>query len=402
MILIEKFGQHQPLNRQAERFAREGLPLSVSTLADQVGTAAAALAPLHALIAAHVMATERLHGDDTLVPVLAKGTTDTGRLWVYVRDDRPFAGRAPPAGLFHYSRDRKGEPPERHLAGFAGWLQADAFAGYNRLYEADREPGPIGAALCWAHARRGFFKLADIAAGNRRGKDAPPIAPLALEAVKRIDALFDLERALTGKPAAERLAARQEHGVALVAALESWLRTERARLSRHAPVAKAMDYMLTRWDGFTHFLGGGRLCLMNNSAERSLRGIALGRKAWLFCGSDRGGQRAAILYGLITTAKLNNVDPRRGSPTCWRASPTCRGTACLNFSPGTGNQPDRAVHRPQCCVTESRNTASLQEKGNCAPISPDFAPCVLGSRGCNLRSDFGSNQHFDYGQRLKD
>ena len=219
------------------------------------------------------MAAERLHGDDTPVPVLAKGATDTGRLWVYVRDDRPFAGRAPPAALFHYSRDRKGEHPERHLAGFKGWLQADAFAGYNRLYEADRKPGPISAALCWAHARRGFFKLADIAASKRRGQDAPPIAPLALEAVKRIDAIFDLERGLAGKPVVERLAARQEHGVALVAALESWLRTERARLSRHAPVAKAMDYMLTRWDGFTRFLDDGRLCLTTDDVENLQLGI---------------------------------------------------------------------------------------------------------------------------------
>ncbi|PNQ95186.1 IS66 family transposase (plasmid) [Azospirillum argentinense] len=309
-ILFEKFGQHQPLNRQAERFACEGVPLSLSTLADQVGTAAAVLKPLHDLIAAHVMAADRLHGDDTPVPVLAKGKTDTGRLWVYVRDDRPFAGQAPPAALFHYSRDRKGEHPERHLAGFTGWLQADAFAGYNRLYEPDRQPGPIRDVLCWAHARRGFFKLADIAANTRHGKDAPPISPLALEAVRRIDTIFDLERALNGKPATERLAARQEHGVTLVAALEDWMRTERARLSRHAPVTKAMDYMLTRWDGFTRFLGDGRLCLTNNAAERGLRGIALGRKAWLFCGSDRGGQRAAIMYGLITTAKLNDVDPQ--------------------------------------------------------------------------------------------
>ena len=244
------------------------------------------------------------------MPVLAKGKTDTGRLWVYVRDDRPFAGQAPPAALFHYSRDRKGEHPERHMAGFTGWLQADAFAGYNRLYEPDRRPGPIHAALCWTHARRGLFKLTDVAANTRRGKDAPPISPLALEAVRRIDAIFDIERALNGKPAAERLAARQEHGIALVAALEGWMRTERARLSRHAPVAKAMDYMLTRWDGFTRFLGDGRLCLTNNAAERGLRGIPLGRKAGLFCGSDRGGQRAAIMYGLITTAKLNDVDPQ--------------------------------------------------------------------------------------------
>ncbi|GLR79050.1 IS66 family transposase (plasmid) [Azospirillum oryzae] len=309
-LLFEKFGQHQPLNRQAERFARKGVPLSLSTLADQVGAAAVVLKPLHDPIAAHVMAAGRLHGDDTPVPVLAKGKTDTGRLWVYVRDDRPFAGQAPPAALFHYSRDRKGEHPERHLAGFTGWLQADAFAGYNRLYEPDRQPGPISDVLCWAHARRGFFKLADIAANTRRGKDAPPISPLALEAVKRIDAIFDLERALNGKSATERLAARQEHGIALVAALEDWMRTERARLSRNAPVAKAMDYMLTRWDGFTKFLSDGRLCLTNNAAERGLRGIALGRKAWLFCGSDRGGQRAAIMYGLIITAKLNDVDPQ--------------------------------------------------------------------------------------------
>ena len=309
-VLFEKFGQHQPLNRQAERFAREGVPLSLSTLADQVGTAAAVLKPLHDLISAHVMAAERLHGDDTPVPVLAKGKTDTGRLWIYVRDDRPFGGPAPPAALFHYSRDRKGEHPEQHLTGFKGWLQADAFAGYNRLFEPTRQPGPIHAALCWAHARRGFFKLADIAANTRRGKEAQPISPLALEAVKRIDAIFDLERALNGKSAAERLAARQEHGVAMVSELETWLRTERARLSRHNPVAKAMDYMLTRWDRFTGFLGDGRLCLTNNAAERGLRGIALGRKAWLFCGSDRGGQRAAFMYGLIITAKLNDVDPQ--------------------------------------------------------------------------------------------
>jgi transposase len=310
MILFEKFGQHQPLNRQAERFAREGVPLSLSTLADQVGTCAGVLKPLHDLIAAHAMAAERLHGDDTPVPVLAKGKTDTGRIWVYVRDDRPFGGQAPPAAVFHYSRDRTGEHPEAHLSGFAGVLQADAFAGYNRLYEADRHPGPIVDAMCWAHGRRKFFVLADIATNAKRGRDAPPISPLALEAVKRIDALFDIERAITGLPPAERLAARREHSAPLVTALETWLREERARLSRHAPVAKAMDYLLRRWDAFTVFLRDGRVCLTNNAAERALRGIALGRKSWLFCGSDRGGQRAAIMYGLIATAKLNDVDPQ--------------------------------------------------------------------------------------------
>lgn len=310
MILFEKFGQHQPLNRQAERFAREGVALSLSTLADQVGTCAAVLQPLHAVLEAHVMAAERLHGDDTTVPVLATGKTVTARAWVYVRDDRPFGGPAPPAAVFYYSRDRCGEHPEAHLSGFAGILQADAFAGYHRLYATDRRPGPITEASCWAHARRKFFVLADIAANARRGKTAPPISPLALEAVTRIDRLFDIERAITGQRPEPRLAVRQETSAAVVAELERWLRTERARLSHHAPVAKAMDYMLRRWDTFTVFLRDGRVCLTNNAAERALRGIALGRKSWLFAGSDRGGQRAAFMYGLIVTAKMNDVDPQ--------------------------------------------------------------------------------------------
>jgi transposase len=310
MILFEKYGQHQPLNRQSERYAREGVALSLSTLADQVGACAVALRPLHDLIAAHVLAAERLHGDDTPVPVLAKGRTDTGRAWVYVRDDLPFGGTDPPAALFRYSRDRSGEHPEKHLAGFAGILQADAYAGYGRLYQPDREPAAVMEALCWAHARRRFFELADIAANARRGKRAPPISPLALEAVRRIDALFDIERAINGKNAADRLAARQAHSVPLVAELETWLRTERARLSRHAPVAKAMDYLLIRFDGFTRFLDDGRICLTNNAAERALRGLALGRKSWLFAGSDRGGERAAFMYTLIVTAKLNDIDPQ--------------------------------------------------------------------------------------------
>ncbi len=310
MILFEKFGQHQPLNRQAERFAREGVPLSLSTLADQVGTATGVLKPLHDLMEAHVLAASRLHGDDTTVPVLAKGKTDTGRVWVYVRDDRPFGGPAPPAALFYYSRDRAGEHPERHLAGFTGFLQADAYSGYNGLYEAGRQPAPVQDGLCWSHSRRKFFELADIAANARRGKDASPISPVALEAVTRIDALFEIERAINGLPPDQRLAVRTEKSAPLVADLETWMRSERARLSRHAPVAKAIDYMLKRWAGFTRFLTDGRLCLSNNAAERALRGIALGRKAWLFAGSDRGGQRAAFMYTLIVTAKLNDIDPQ--------------------------------------------------------------------------------------------
>jgi transposase len=180
MILFEKYGQHQPLNRQSERYAREGVDLSLSTLADQVGACATALRPLHALIEAHVLGADRLHGDDTTVPILAKGKTETGRVWVYVRDDKPFGGAAPPAALFYASRDRTREHPERHLAQFAGLLQADAYDGYNRLYLPDRKPGPITEALCWSHARRKFFELADIATNARRGKDAPPISPIAL------------------------------------------------------------------------------------------------------------------------------------------------------------------------------------------------------------------------------
>jgi len=308
MILFEKFGQHQPLNRQSERYAREGVDLSLSTLADQVGACAAALRPLHAVIEAHVLAAERLHGDDTTVPILAKGQTETGRVWVYVRDDRPFGGKDPPAALFYASRDRTREHPERHLSGYAGILQADAFDGYNRLYLPDRKPGLIVEALCWSHARRKFFELADIAANARRGKNAPPISPIALEAV--IDALFDIEREINGLTAEARLRARRKESAALVAGLEGWMRAERAKLSRHAAVAKAIDYMLTRWGAFARFLHDGRICLTNNAAERALRGLALGRKSWLFAGSERGAERAASMYTLIQTAKLNNVDPQ--------------------------------------------------------------------------------------------
>jgi transposase len=313
MILFEKFGQHQPLNRQAERYTREGVPLSLSTLADQVGACCAVLSPLLRRVEAHVFAAERLHGDDTTVPVLARGKTDTGRLWTYVRDDRPFGGPDPPAAMFYYSRDRRGEHPQAHLADYAGILQADAFSGYNKLYEVDRKPGAIVAAGCWAHARRPFFVLADIAANARRkaqGKTTAVISPLAVEAVRRIDALFDIERAINGQSAAQRLAVRQEASTALVADLEVWLREQRAKLSRGNDLAKAMDYLLKRWPAFTRFLEDGRICLSNNAAERAMRGVALGRRSWLFAGSDRGGQRAAAVYSLVTTAKMNGVDPQ--------------------------------------------------------------------------------------------
>ena len=313
MLLFEKFGQHQPLNRQAERYGREGVPLALSTLADQVGAGCAALEPLLKRAEAHVFAAERLHGDDTTVPVLAKGKTVTGRCWVYVRDDRPFKGGAPPAAMFYYSRDRAGAHPQAHLANWAGTFQADAYGGYNKLYLPNRNPGPILEAACWAHARRPFFALADIAASARRkaeGKTSAPISPLALEAVRRIDALFEIERAINGKSVQERRAVRQDLSRPLVAALEAWMREERQKLPRGSDVAKAMDYMLKRWPAFARFLDDGRICLSNNAAERALRGIALGRKSWLFAGSDRGGQRAAAMYSLIVTAKMNGIDPQ--------------------------------------------------------------------------------------------
>jgi transposase len=299
MILYAKFSEHQPLNRQSESYAREGIELDVSTLADWVGACMASLAPLLELIRHHVLAGERVHGDDTTVPVLAKQKTVIGRVWAYVRDDRPFAGPDPPAALFFYSRNRNGEHPNRHLAGYAGILQADAYAGFGDLYDAKRKPGPITEAACWSHSRRKFFELAEL------GK-----SPLAVEAVRRIDAIFAIERDINGATAEQRLALRQERVKPLVGEFEGWMRAERARLSRHADLARAIDYMLKRWPAFTRFLDDGRICLSNNAAERALRGIALGRRAWLFAGSDRGGERAAAMYTLIVTAKLNGIDPQ--------------------------------------------------------------------------------------------
>jgi len=310
MILFEKFGQHQPLNRQSERYRREGIDLSLSTLADQVGACTTALQPLFGLIERHVLAAERLHGDDTTVPILAKGKTVTGHIWTYVRDDRPFGSRGPPAALYYASRDRRHEHPTRHLHGFTGILQADAYSGYNELHDASRAQGTITAALCWAHARRQFFELADIAANARRGKNAAAISPIALEALKRIDALFDIERGINGQSAEERLRVRREQSAPLLAALEAWLHGQRSRLSNSSSVAKPIDYMLRRWDRFARFVDDGRICLTNNAAERALRGFALGRKSWLFAGSERGADRAAVMVTLIMTAKLNNVDPQ--------------------------------------------------------------------------------------------
>lgn len=313
MIMYEKFGQHQPLNRQCERYALEGVQIALSTMADAVGSVCAELAPLLGLVEAHVLAGERLHGDDTTVPVLSKGKTDVGRCWIYLRDDRPFGGKAPPAAMFYYSRDRKGEHPQAHLARYAGILQADAFGGYNQLYLPGRKPGPIYEAACWAHARRPFYAMADIEANARRkvaGKKEMALSLIAIEVVRRIDTLFEIERTINGRSPQERLEVRQRLSRPVVEDLRVYMLEQLARLSRGHDLAKGFNYMLKRWSSFTLFLEDGRVCLSNNAAERGLRGIALGRKSWLFCGSDRGGQRAAAMYSLIVTAKMSGIDPQ--------------------------------------------------------------------------------------------
>jgi transposase len=298
-VLFSKYGLHLPLNRQSDVYAREGIDLDVSTLADWVGAAAATLMPLVEVIRAHVFAAARIHADDTTVPVLATGKTRTGRLWTYVRDDRPFGGPDPPAAVFFYSPDRGGEHPERHLAGYAGLMQADAYAGFNRLYEANRKAGLIIEAACWAHGRRKFFDLARI---NQ--------APIAAEAVERIDALFAIEREINGMTPQERVRGRQERSRPLVVALQAWLREQRGRVSNNSETGKAIDYCLKRWPAFTRFLDEGHLCMSNNAAEREVRAVAIGRKNWTFAGSDEGGRRAAAIYTLIATAKLNDIDPQ--------------------------------------------------------------------------------------------
>ncbi|PPD41768.1 MAG: transposase [Methylocystis sp.] len=299
MVLVNKFLLHQPLNLQSTTFRREGVEIDTSTLADRVGACVVALDPILAALRRHVLAAGRIHADDTTVPVLARTKTRTGRLWVYLRDDRPFDGAEAPAAFFEYSASRHGEHPVRHLAGWAGVMQADAFAGFNELYDGKRKPGPILEAACWAHSRRKFFDLAKLAK-----------APIAIEAVRRIDELFEIERAIAGKPPDERQATRQSQSKPLVDALEAWLREQRARVSAKSDIGKAISYSLNRWPSFTRFLDDGRICLSNNAAERALRGAAIGRDVWKFVGSDEGGRRAAAVLSLIETCKLNDVDPQ--------------------------------------------------------------------------------------------
>jgi transposase len=294
-VLVAKYCDHLPLYRQAEIYARAGVELDRSTLADWVGQTARLVRPLVEAVGVHVMAAERVHADDTTVPVLdpGRGKTKTGRLWCYARDDRPFAGNAPPAVLYHYSADRKAEHPQAHLAAFRGILQADGYAGYAGLYERG-----VTEAACWAHARRKFF---DVHAATQ--------SPLALEALQRIAALYAIEATIRGLSPDARLEVRQARSTPLFAELRIWLDKSLARIPGKSDLAGAVRYTLTRWQALTLVLRDGRACLDNNAAERAMRPMCLGRKNWLFAGSDAGGERAAAIYSLTETAKLNALDP---------------------------------------------------------------------------------------------
>ena len=298
-IATAKFCMHLPLHRQSRAFAREGVEIDVSTLADWMGAVSVSLKPMVDLIEAHVMAAQRLHVDDTPVPVLARGKTKTGRLWTAVRDDRPFGGADPPAVFYVYSPDRGAQHPEALLRTWSGIMQADAYAGFNGLYKPGRLPKPIAEAACWAHWRRQFYELADLKK-----------APIATEAVKRIDVIFAIERTINGATSSEKQAVRRQTIRPLVDDLMTWLNVQRRGLSPKSDTAKAIDYGLKRMAAFTRFLDDGRICMSNNAAERAMRCIAVGRKNWTFAGSDAGGRRAAAIYTLIETAKINDVDPR--------------------------------------------------------------------------------------------
>jgi transposase len=295
-VLVAKYSDHLPLYRQSEIYAREGVELDRSTLADWVGGVSRTLEPLVNALRQYVLDATKLHGDDIPVPVLAPGNgkTKTGRLWTYVRDDRPAGSPDPPAVWFAYSPDRKSEHPANHLATFRGTLQADGYAGFNRLYEK----GKIIEAACWAHARRKFNDLYEAHA-----------SPIAKEALDRIAALYVIEKEIRGRPPDERQQIRNTHARPLLESLHDWLKASLSRLSRKSEVKLAIQYALGRWTQLLRYCGDGQLEIDNNAAERSLRAVALGRKNYLFAGSNTGGERAAAIYSLIGSAKLNGMDP---------------------------------------------------------------------------------------------
>ena len=295
-VLVAKYCDHQPLYRQAEMYAREGVELERSTLADWVGGSSRLLEPLVEALRRHVVSAHKLHADDTPVPVLAPGNgkTKTGRLWTYVRDDRPAADDTPAAVWFAYSPDRRGEHPREHLRSFSGTLQADAYAGFHHLYEGGR----IQEAACWAHVRRKFYDL-----------QVAHASPLAAEALKRIGELYAIESEIRGRPPDERLQARTTRARPLLESLHQWLQSTLAVVSRKSEIAAAIRYALGRWRALLRYSEDGTIEIDNNAAERALRAVALGRKNYLFAGSDSGGERAAAIYSLIGTAKLNGIDP---------------------------------------------------------------------------------------------
>jgi transposase len=299
-LLVSKYLDHLPLHRQSEIFAREGVDLDRSTLAGWVGQVAWLLDPLVDAIGKHVFAGEKIHGDDTTLPVLEPGLgrTKTGRLWVYVRDDRPHAGIAPPAAIYFYSPDRGGEHPAAHLANFTGFLQADAYSGFAALYNPARtKPGPIIEVACWAHCRRKVF---DEWEKNK--------SPIAMEALERIAAIYRIEELARFAPAAERVEHRTETAQ-LLNELFTWIEATNRKLSAQSELAKAFNYILNRRIELTRFVTDGRLEADNNIAENAIRVIALGRRNYLFAGSDQGGQRAAAIYSILATAKLNELNP---------------------------------------------------------------------------------------------
>jgi transposase len=299
-LLVSKYCDHLPLYRQSEIYARDGVDLDRSTLSDWVGDAAWLLDPIAAGIRRHIFAADKIHGDDTTVPVLAPGLgrTKTGRLWVYVRDDRPFAGAAPPAAAYFYSPDRGGEHPAAHMASFTGFLQADGYAGYGALYDPQRSrPGPIIEVACWAHCRRKFFDVWETTK-----------SPIAREAIDRIAAFYAIEAKAKFAPQAERIAHRTQT-VPLIDAFFDWAEKTAAKLSTKSNLAEAFRYTLKRRQALTRFVTDGRLEPDNNIAENAIRAIALGRKNYLFAGSDKGGHRAATLYTILQTAKLNDLNP---------------------------------------------------------------------------------------------
>jgi transposase len=295
-VLVSKYCDHLPLYRQSEIYAREGVELERSTLADWVGGTSALLTPLVEALRRHVMSATKLHADDTPVPVLAPGNgkTKTGRLWTYVRDDRPAGDTTPAAVWFAYTPDRKGEHPQAHLSNFTGTLQADGYAGFEQIYEAGR----IQEAACWAHVRRKFY---DLVAAHK--------SETAAEALERIGALYAIEKEIRGRSPEKRREIRTARARPLLESLKQWLEATLGKLSRKSDTALAVRYALGRWQALLRYVDDGGIEIDNNSAERALRVVALGRKNYLFAGSDAGGERAAAIYSLIGTAKLNDIDP---------------------------------------------------------------------------------------------